>query len=242
MNQYRSGFLSNVPPMVKYILVINVAMLLISRVAGDFMYSHFAMYYPGSPLFEPHQLITHIFMHGGFFHLLFNMYALWLFGCSLEYQWRSKKFLLYYMLTGVGAALFYAAVLWLQVRHAEAAINPEMLAQMKNLLHEGRILTNVSPEVNQWNVIMNTPMVGASGAVYGVLLAFGMLYPNTQLRFIFPPVAIRAKWLVVLYGGLALLFGFTDSGGNIAHFAHVGGMLFGFILIKYWQKKGRMYS
>jgi membrane associated rhomboid family serine protease len=205
------------------------------------MYEHFALYYPGSPLFKPYQLLTHIFMHGGFGHLLFNMYALWLFGNALEYQWGGKKFLTFYLVTGIGAALFYALVLWIQVLHAEAQIDTATLAQMKELLREGNIFVNRSPAMQQWYVTMNTPMVGASGAVYGVLLGFGMLYPNTVLQFIFPPVALKAKWVVIGYGAIELVLGLVNSGGNIAHFAHIGGMLFGFILIKYWQRKGRMY-
>jgi membrane associated rhomboid family serine protease len=169
------------------------------------------------------------------------MYALWLFGNALEYQWGGKKFLSFYLATGIGAALFYALVLWIQVIHAEAQIDAATLAQMKTLLHEGRGFVSLTPAMQQWYVTMNTPMVGASGAVYGVLLGFGMLYPNSVLHLIFPPVALKAKWVVVGYGAIELILGLVNSGGNIAHFAHIGGMLFGFIMIKYWQRKGKMY-
>lgn len=236
-----NGFFRNMPPIVRNLIVINVAMLLLTTFSGEFMYEHFALYYPGSPLFKPYQLLTHMFMHGGFGHLLFNMYALWLFGNALEYQWGGKKFLIFYLATGIGAALFYALVLWIQVLQAEAQIDAATLTQMKELLQGGNIFIDRSPAMQQWYVTMNTPMVGASGAVYGVLLGFGMLYPNTVLRFIFPPVALKAKWVVIGYGAIELILGLANSGGNIAHFAHVGGMLFGFILIKYWQRKGRMY-
>jgi membrane associated rhomboid family serine protease len=216
-------------------------MLLLTKVSGTLMYENFALFYPGSPLFKPWQLLTHIFMHGGIGHLLFNMYALWLFGTALECQWGGKKFLLFYLVTGVGAALFYSFVLWLQVFQAEAQIDPETLTQMKNLLDSDRIFTSTTPAMRHWYTIMNTPMVGASGAVYGVLLGFGMLYPNTVLRFIFPPIALKAKWVVIGYGAIELILGLVNSGGNIAHFAHIGGMLFGFLLLYYWKRRGKMY-
>jgi membrane associated rhomboid family serine protease len=229
------------PPIVKNLIIINVLMLLASLINKDFVREHFALYYPGSPLFKPHQLITHIFVHGGPFHLLFNMYALWLFGCTLEHQWGGKKFLLFYLVTGIGAALFYSLVLWLQVWHIESQIDAATLAQMKDLLRNGQSFIDRTTNMQQWLSVMTTPMVGASGAVYGVLLGFGMLYPNAVLQFIFPPVSLKAKWMVVIYGSLELLLGLTNSGGNIAHFAHVGGMLFGFFMIRYWKHKGNMY-
>ena len=238
---FRSGFLGNVPPVVLNLILINALMLLLTNVTGELMYEKAALFYPGSPMFKPWQLVTHIFMHGGIGHLLFNMYALWLFGCSLEYQWNSRKFLLFYLVTGVGAALFYSFVLWLQIVRVEALIDPETLAQMKALLSDNRIFTSTTPAMRRWYEIMNTPMVGASGAVYGVLMGFGMLYPNTVLQFIFPPVALKAKWVVIIYGALELALGLVNSGGNIAHLAHVGGMLFGFLLIRYWKKRGKMY-
>jgi membrane associated rhomboid family serine protease len=229
------------PPVVKNIIIINVLMLLATFVNENFMIEKFALFYPASPLFRPHQLVTHMFMHGSFFHIFFNMYALWLFGCALERQWGSKKFMIFYFVTGIGAAMFYSLVLWLQVWYAEAQIDPGTLAQMKDLLLTGQSYVHGTPAMQQWVSIMSTPMVGASGAVYGVLLGFGMLYPNAELQFIFPPIPIKAKWVVIIYGALELILGLSNSGGNIAHFAHIGGMLFGFLLIKYWRKKGKMY-
>jgi membrane associated rhomboid family serine protease len=237
---------STTPPVVKNLIILNVAMLVVTALAAhvfdsDFMTEHLAMFYPGSPFFEPYQLLTHMFMHAGIWHLAFNMYALWLFGTSLEYQWGGKKFLLFYLVTGIGAAVFYSGVLWLQAAQLEAQIDPDTLVQMKRLLLDGQVLRNGTPAMQQWQTLMCTPMVGASGAVYGVLLGFGMLFPNMVLRFIFPPVALKAKWVVVIYGALELFFGLSNSGGNVAHFAHIGGMLFGFILIRYWKRKGRLY-
>ncbi len=244
------NFLANVPSVVKNIIIINVLMLLITLVTGNFMYDHFAAYYPASPLFKPWQLITHIFMHGGLFHLFFNMYALWLFGCPLEYQWGSKKFLLFYLVTGLGAALFYLLVLWLQMLHIESTMLPDTLTQMQAMvsapgfadelraLHaQGQTYSFVG-SAGSWFEIMTRPMVGASGALYGVLAAFGVLYPNVRLQFIFPPVSFKAKWAVVIMGGITFLLDFS---GDVAHFAHLGGALVGFLLTKYWQRRNRIY-
>jgi membrane associated rhomboid family serine protease len=200
-----------------------------------------ALYYPASPDFKFFQLITHIFMHGDFFHLLFNMYTLWMFGAMIESVWGGRKFLFYYLVTGVGAALFYLFILWLQITHVETLIDPVILHNMQNLIDEGQAFVNKTPEMKKWYDIIGSPMVGASGAVFGVLLAFGMMFPDAVLELIFPPVRLKAIWLVVIFGGMELLFGIINT-GRIAHFAHVGGMLFGFIIIKYWKYKGTLFS
>jgi membrane associated rhomboid family serine protease len=239
MAYYRSGFWANIPPVVKNIIIINVIMLLITLLWRGFMMDHFALFYPNSPEFKPYQLLSHMFMHGGYLHLLFNMYALWLFGNHLERQMGSRKFLLYYLVTGIGASLFYLLVLWLQVHFIEARIDPGTLAEMNRYLHEGMALKAQTKDMVQWYTIMYTPMVGASGAVYGVLLAFGMLFPNLQLQLMFPPVTLKAKWFVVIYGAIELVLALSQPNSNIAHFAHIGGMLFGFLLIRYWMKRNR---
>ena len=243
MNRYRSsyGFFGNIPPVVKNIIIINIIMLILTGFTGEFMYERFALYYPASPLFKPYQFLTHMFMHGNIGHLFFNMYAFWLFGSALEHIWGGKKFFLYYLITGMGAAMFYALVLWVQMIQAEAAIDPNILMRMKSLVGEGQILMNSMPTIQRWNSIMLTPMVGASGAVFGILLAYGMLFPNSVLQLIFPPIALKAKWFVLIYGVLELILGFTATASHIAHFAHVGGMLFGYILVLYWKRKGRLY-
>jgi membrane associated rhomboid family serine protease len=189
-------------------------MLLAMYINKEFMIEKFALFYPASPFFLPHQFVTHIFMHGNFFHLFFNMWMFWIFGTTLEHVWGGKKFLIYYMVTGLGAAAMHTGVNWLE-----------------SLWFNGM----------QYHDLLSTPTVGASGAVFGVLLAFGMLFPNNVVQMLFPPIAIKAKWFVVICGAFELILGVSQSGGNIAHFAHIGGMLFGFILVKYWQHKGRMY-
>ncbi len=212
------------PPVIKNLLIINSLMLLLTYIAGDFMYEKFSLFYVGSPYFRPYQFVTHMFMHGGFVHLFFNMYALVIFGVVLEQVWGSKKFLFYYMVTGLGAAALHSFVLYLDATSQIAAANAGNFAASE-ALHK----------------LMVTPTVGASGAVYGVLLAYGMLFPNNVLQLLFPPVALKAKWFVMIFGAIELYLALTNSNGDIAHFAHLGGMIFGFILIKYWQKNKKMY-
>jgi membrane associated rhomboid family serine protease len=198
----------NITPTVKALIAINVALLLLTQLlerTGVDLVRYLALFYPASPYFMPHQFITHLFMHGGWTHLFFNMYALWLFGSVLEQVWGQKRFLIYYFVTGLGAAALHTFVNWIELSKVpQAAIGAT---------------------------------VGASGAIFGVLLAFGMLFPNTRLMLLFPPIPIKAKWLVVGYGAVELALGFYNPGSNVAHFAHVGGMVFGFFLIKYWQKR-----
>ena len=205
---------NRIPPVVKNIIIINIITFIATLIIGDFMYEKLALFYFKSPLFRPYQLITHIFMHGGFLHILFNMYTLFFFGSVLENVWGGKKFLLYYMVTGIGAALLHSGVLYIQSQ----GMNP---AELTTLYY--------------------TPTVGASGAIYGLLLAYGMLFPDNVIGLIFPPVALKAKYFVLVFGTIELLLGITGRGSDIAHFAHLGGMIFGFLLILYWKKKHRLY-
>jgi membrane associated rhomboid family serine protease len=209
-----SGFFSSIPPVVKNIIFINALMLLAMFINETFMIEKFALFYPASSFFRPHQFITHIFMHGSFLHLFFNMWMFCIFGATLEHVWGGKKFLLYYLVTGIGAAAFHTGVNWLE---------------------------SLSFDRIEYHVLLMTPTVGASGAVFGVLLAFGMLFPNNVIQMLFPPIAVKAKWFVVICGVFELVLGVSQTGSHIAHFAHIGGMIFGFILVKYWQRKGRMY-
>jgi len=216
--------LGSMPPVVKNLLLVNVLMYIITMITGNFMYGNFALFYFDSPLFKPYQLVTHMFMHGGFTHILFNMYTLYIFGCVLERVWGSQKFLFYYFVTGIGAALLHMGVMWLQLQGYIADLNAgDMFARA------------------EIEALLTTPTVGASGAIYGLLLAYGMLFPDNIMQLIFPPVALKAKWFVIIFGALELLLGLSGRGGNVAHFAHLGGMIFGFFLILYWKKNNRMY-
>lgn len=212
------------PPVVKNLLLLNVVMYLITMLTGNFMYENFALFYFKSPFFKPFQLVTHMFMHGGFTHILFNMYTLFIFGSVLERVWGGQKFLLYYFITGIGAALLHLGVMYLQLQGYIAEVNAGNIYAQANI-----------------QALLTTPTVGASGAIYGLLLAYGMLFPNNIMQLIIPPVALKAKWFVLIFGALELLLGLSGRGGNVAHFAHLGGMIFGFFLILYWKKNNRMY-
>jgi len=181
-------------------------------------------------------------MHGDIMHLVFNMFALWMFGRILESVWGPKRFFIYYFATGLGAAAFYTFVNYIEFQYSAAKIDSEAVQAVfgkgAELLQQGQ---NWVGPAGKLNLILNTPTVGASGAVFGVLLGFGMLFPNTQLMLLFPPIPIKAKYFVMGYGAIELFSGIANTGSNIAHFAHLGGMLFGFILIKYWNKTTRNF-
>lgn len=202
-----------IPVVVRNIILINVLVWLLmwisERTRPELYYyimEYGALFPLGSGYFRLHQLVTHMFMHGGWGHIFFNMYAFFFFGCVLENVWGRKKFLLYYFVTGIGAALCHLAVMYLM------GVNEPV------------------------------PCVGASGAVYGILLGYGMLFPDNKITMIFPiPMTLKAKWFVVVFGIIELLFGFFVTDGT-AHWAHLGGMLFGILLILKWKKKNRMYT
>lgn len=217
--------MSNVPTATKNIIIINVLVMIMTMLNEDMMYEKFALFYPTSPFFHIWQPLTHMFMHGGFWHLFFNMYTLYFFGRVLEERWGAKKFLIFYFVTGLGAALVHTGVEWLQMNHWMSQVAEGSMAAQANI-----------------HALKMTPTVGASGAIYGVLMGFAMLYPDAILSLIFPPVSMKAKWFVLIFGGIELLTGITGVGGGIAHFAHLGGLIFGYILIMYWKKKRTLYG
>ncbi len=241
MNTFGRGF-SGIPPVVKNLILINVVMLLATyTAAGVFnvdLNAALGLYYPKSEHFRPYQVITHMFMHGGLAHLFFNMFALFMFGRVLESVWGPKRFFIFYFVSGLGAALTHEAVIAIQYNKLINSISPDPLQLVMErgaeIFQSGRNFTD--PDMGQLNMLLNIPTVGASGAVFGILLGFGVLFPNTRLMLLFPPIPIKAKWLVIAYGGLELYLAVTQPGSNIAHAAHLGGMIFGYILIKIWQK------
>jgi len=259
-----------ITPVVRNLLLINSGMLLLAWLLsplGIDLINFFGLHYPKSKYFRLYQIITHMFMHANFVHLLFNMYALWLFGSILEQLWGPRRFLLYYLITGFGAAFLHTAVSWFEIhRFVLAAENflqypdlehfmsfyakyPEyfnpraisiLLSKWEIVPHSTEFANQIIPIIHQAieNKI-NIPIVGASGAVFGLLLAFGMLFPDTPLFILFIPFPIKAKYFVLGYGLLELINGISNvPGDNIAHFAHLGGMIFGYILIKYWDRRG----
>lgn len=242
MNRGSGSFL-DISPVVKNLLIINAGVLLISMAIGMFYGQEVSriigLYYFGSEQFRPFQIVTHMFMHGGFMHLLFNMYALWLFGQVLERVWGPKRFLIYYLVTGLGAAILHSLVNYFHVQSVISQLSEvqidEVFSNGATALAQGK--NYIDTAMAELNLIVNIPTVGASGAVFGVLLAFGMLFPNTELYLMFVPIPIKAKYFVIGYGALELINGVANvPGDNIAHFAHLGGMVFGFILIKLWGK------
>jgi len=239
MSRFFSGRMGNTPPVVKNLIMINVAMLIALFLFQQFFRVNLngilGMFYIQSPMFKPWQIVTHMFMHGNFMHIFFNMWALWIFGKTLESVWGSQRFLIYYLATGLGAAFFHQLVNFIVFAPEIAALKSAYSVDRINMALLNEILQPGNP-FYQIGREMIRPTVGASGAVYGVLLAFGMLFPNTPLFIIPIPFPIKAKWLVIGFGALELFLGVTQTGDSIAHFAHLGGMIFGFILIKYWNK------
>jgi len=238
--QPRSAF-GGMPTIVKNLLIIN-GLFFLAKIALEpnlDLSGLLGAFYWKSEHFQPWQIITHMFMHGNFMHIFFNMFALWMFGSAIEQVWGPKRFLEYYLITGLGAfVLHYAIVAW-QANALVQEVTPEMLEMVKSegrqLMMNGRNYTDET--LAQLNFAYNIPVVGASGAVFGLLLAFGMMFPNTRLIMLFFPVPIKAKYFVMIFGAIELFSGVANRpGDNVAHFAHLGGMLFGYFLIKYWGK------
>lgn len=214
-----NNIMQTTTPVVKNLIIANCVALLATTLLpfGDLIIEHFALFNIESPYFRSYQIFTYMFLHGGVGHLFFNMFALWMFGRTLEWRLGSQRFLTYYMICGIGAALLQLGVGYAEYQHALAATG------------------------NLANRLLGVPTVGASGAVYGLLLAFGVLYPNQMIMLIFPPIALKAKWFVVIYGLLELFFGLSGYQQGVAHFAHLGGMLWGFLLLWWWRRRGRIY-
>lgn len=237
---------SHLPEVVKNLMIINGLFFLATwslQSRGIDLSNWFALHQVQSANFMPHQLVTHMFMHADFTHLFFNMFTLWMFGKTLENIWGGKRFLTFYIITGLGAALIYIGYLQFQINSISSTIDEPAY---KMVLTEGhKILQNyqnyTNPDLGRLNLLINTPMVGASGAVYGLLLAFGMLFPNTLL-YLYMAIPVKAKYFVAGIGILSLISGISNNpGDNIAHFAHLGGMIFGIIILRYWKKKGDIY-
>lgn len=271
MQNYRP--FTGIPPAVKMLLIVNIAMfflaMFIDRSAHIDTANILGLHLPQSQYWGPWQYITHMFMHGSFSHLFFNMFALFMFGRILESVWGAKRFLIFYFVCGIGAGLLNSLVGWFEIHRMleqyaafQSNPNPELLAEFvrKQLAHPANWIWEV---IDNWinqpgfvqyaeagkqlfqqiiNLRVNVPMIGASGAIFGILLAFGMLFPNTELYMMFIPIPIKAKYFVLGYGLLELFLGMQNSASdNVAHFAHLGGMLFGFFLIKYWGKNRRKF-
>ena len=219
------GFLGGAPPVTRNLIIINIIVFIATLINREFMTTEFAVFYPTSPFFHWWQVLTHMFMHGGFWHILFNMYTLWLFGSVVENIIGSKKFVLFYFVCGLGAVGLHFGVEYLQLQS----------------YMEGVALGN-SAAIDNINAIKFTPTVGASGAIYGVLIGYAMLFPSSKMTLLFPPVTLSAKWMVVVFAAIELLTGITGTATGVAHFAHLGGMLIGWLMILFWRKRGKLFD
>jgi rhomboid-like protein len=223
---------ANLPPVVKNLLIINIICFLPVLFWGQPVIANFGVYYFNSPFFKPWQLITYMFLHGGWAHILFNMFALYSFGAALEYIMGSKRFFNFYFICGFGAIALQMLVQGIEV-HAIAGnftiANPDLQSSYDQFGDKAQKLME----------IYSSPMVGASGAIFGLLIAFGMIYPNAELIIMFIPVPVKAKYIIPVYVVLELTLGISQFGGdNVAHFAHLGGAILGFILVKAWHLQG----
>lgn len=232
-------------PVVKNLIILNVLVWL-ACFAIPGLNDQVAGHYFSSPLFRPWQIFTHMFAHSqqGIFHIFFNMYALFAFGSHLERYWGPKRFLFYYLFAGLGAFGLHEFINHLEIQRMMAVMTPEMIQTVftegAEIMRQGK--NYVDADLGSLNSAVNGGIVGASGCVFGVLLAFGMMFPNTELMLMFPPIPLKARWFVLIYGAIELLMALRSApDDNVAHYAHVGGMIFGYLLLKYWQKKDGNY-
>ncbi|MEI6554177.1 MAG: rhomboid family intramembrane serine protease [Paludibacter sp.] len=267
MNSYRSSFLNTIPPVVKNIIAINIILFLATAVLPSLfvqlgyevnLNSIMGMHYWESSKFNPAQLVTYAFMHGGIGHIFFNMFAVYMFGTVLENVWGPKRFLFYYLVTAIGAGILQQIVWTVEYHSLVAAMKEAAASGLPNVLipFEGALrhlfqfgdITTLPPSelINLKNMFLDSPQfitIGASGSVFGLLLAFGWLFPEERLFLMFIPVPIKARIFVFGYGLVELFQGVANfTGDNVAHFAHLGGMLFGAILILFWKSKNTLYN
>ncbi len=253
MNSNNDSFWGSIPIVVKNLVILNallwLATAILPRISGVDLYPVLGLHYIGASDFKAVQLITYMFMHGGFEHLFFNMFSLYIFGRTLEQYWGPRRFLIYYLITGIGAGLTQELVWYLQLEPIVKELNQLMASGIPAGgvdAGSGEIIRSIPQLIAVKTEFLNRFItVGASGSVFGILLAFGMLFPNIHLFLLFFPVPIKAKYFVVLYGLFELFAGvrsFGFGGDSVAHFAHLGGMLFGLILILFWRKKGTLHK
>ena len=234
----------NITETVKHLLIINVIFFLATLSLGDVMYDLFALHYPTNDRFLPWQPLTHMFMHGDVGHIFFNMFGLYMFGTPIEQMWGRKKFIFFYLSTGFGAAALQLGLYYYQVGDVTDLLVAEGLtsSQISSFFNTRDLPYSIVEQLGREKLLsglsaFNGVMVGASGALYGVLVAFAFSFPNARLMLLFPPIPVKAKILVPILILGDLFFGFTSySIGPVAHFAHVGGAITGFIMMWYWKK------
>ncbi|PQJ82149.1 rhomboid family intramembrane serine protease [Polaribacter glomeratus] len=237
--------MNNLTDAIKHLIIINVIVFVAPQLLQLDFTNMLALHFPMNENFGLWQYVTHMFMHGSFAHILFNMYGLWAFGTPLEQMWGKKKFIFFYFSAGIGAGLIYTLVNYYQFNNLYELFinaglnNSEVVSILKSgSTNDARVVGAISQEqFNEITSLYNTPAVGASGAIYGVLVAFGLFFKDAKLALIFFPVPIAAKYFIPVMILGDLFFGMTKySVGNVAHFAHIGGALIGFIIAWYWKK------
>lgn len=279
--EFRPRSFNTLPPVIKNLLIINILMfaakLVFHESLGIDLDSILGLHYFSAPDFKPYQFVTYLFMHGDLMHLFFNMFAVWMFGSVLENVWGQKRFLIYYLVTGFGAALIQYLVFYFQINPVIESVslvqNNLTVSSFEELVNTAEFQTKFSREfIFQYSTfadaynsaLQESPekalslasqflidfkhqylnshiVIGASGSLFGLLLAFGMMFPNTLL-YIYFLIPLKAKWFVLIYGAIELFSGLqSNPEDNVAHFAHLGGMLFGFILIMIWKKQRNQF-
>lgn len=239
------SFFSNIPPVTKNLLILNIIvwafMAITPESTSDKIVQLGALHYVSSHHFGIWQLLTYMFIHANFVHLFFNMWALLLFGCAIENAFGTRRYIFYYLSCGVGAAIVQLIVYAVMISNASSGMPATDYRYVLEYGWQALDMNQnfVNPAMANLNILINMPTVGASGAVFGILLAFGMLYPNIEMYIMFVPYPIKAKWMVTGYGVLELLLGLGGAADGVAHFAHLGGMLFGFVMIWYWRRQYR---
>ncbi len=253
-NTFQPGRYQMLPEVTKYLLVINGLMYLATYVLSNTplrpFFDSLALYQPGTPDFHFWQILTSVFMHGSFLHLFSNMFSLWMFGAVIENIWGGRRFLVYYLVTAVGAGVLYLLVNQVEISLAAGKLLAEGAPQslLTALRHTSDV--NIANDliaqagvpvngelISKYYWTAHAAVVGASGAVFGIILAFGMMFPNSKIYLYFA-IPIKAKWFVIGYGIFEFVSGISGIQSGIAHFAHLGGMLFGYLMIRYWKKRG----
>lgn len=214
----------NVPQVTKNLLIINLIAFAATLINREAMVVNFALFYPTSHWFHWWQIVTHMFMHGGFWHIFFNMYTLFIFGSVIERMIGSRKFFILYFVCGLGAVALHLGVEAIQAHSYMAAI-----------------ADGSTKAAQAYQALKSTPTLGASGAIYGLLITYAMLFPASRLTLIFPPVSLSARTWVIIFAVIELFTGISGFADGVAHFAHLGGMLFGFMLVRYWRERGTLF-
>jgi membrane associated rhomboid family serine protease len=231
---------SRLPDITKNLIIINLLMFLATITMGDSIQHYLAIHYIQNPNFQPYQFVTAFFMHANFMHLFFNMFALFMFGNEVEYTLGARKFLFLYLAAGFGANILYMLFNYTQVQQLMANLSPEQIAFATGKL-EFIHMDMVNYDVKALSSYWNTPALGASGATYGVLFSFALLYPNRMLLLLIPPIPIKAKYLVMGLAAMEIWYQLSNSNTGIAHMVHLSGAAIAVLLILYWRKKGEVF-